>query len=237
MADFDSSLPTSITDHTDPEGVDKQVEVSEKLIHNRTHGEDPAGTKVQLKLSEEGKPNGRGDYHVDDNSEPQSAGLVAHERQAAKTEAHQTKRVSAVDGEDDTTCLDVALRDESGVPYRSDNPLPVVLSESEGDEINDYNTTASVVKDASVNHDYSVTALKRFIGKQVFASASGKIKVEVLVDGSPAYTGFNSTSNPNVAIDLKSLLIGAAAQVFRITITNLDNQPFDVYSTLSGVEV
>jgi len=244
MSDFDSSLPTSITDHTDPEGVDKQVEVSEKLIHNRTHGEDSDGTKRQLKLSEEGKSNGRGDYHVTENSEPQSSGLIAHERQAVKSQEHQTKRISAVDGSDNTTCQDVAIRDESGIPYSDSNPLPVVVSESEGEELTIFNTSASVAKDATVNHDYTVTALKKFRGKQMYGSASGRTKIEVLVETgigtglfNQKYVGFGTASNPNVPIDLKSMLHVLAGIIIRVAITNIDNQPFDVYSTLSGIEL
>ena len=244
MSDFDSSLPTSITDHTDPEGVDKQVEVSEKLIHNRTHGEDSDGTKRQLKLSEEGKSNGRGDYHVTENSEPQSSGLIAHERQAVKSQDHQTKRISAVDGSDNTTCQDVAIRDENGVPYSDANPLNVVMSESDGDELTIFNTSAAVAKDASVNHDYTVTALKKLRVRQVFASASGRTKVEIFTEtgvGTNLFNtrlvGFGTASNPNVPIDLKSLLHVLAGTIIRIKITNTDNQPFDVYSTLSAIEL
>jgi len=244
MSDFDSSEPVSITDHDNPEGIDQQVQVTEKLVHNRSHGQDPAGAKKQLRLSEEGKPNGRGDYHVTENSEPQSSGLIASERQAAKTEAHQTKRVSAVDGSDDATCLDVAMRDESGVPYSDSNPLNVVVSESEGEELTIFNTTASVAKDATVNHDYTVTALKKFRGKQMYGAASGRTKFELLVETgvgtgiyNQKYVGFGTSSNPNVPIDLNSVLHVAAGLKIRIAITNTDNQPFDVYSTLSGIEL
>lgn len=130
------------------------------------------------------------------------------------------------------------LFDEAGVAFSATNPLPVeVISEQQGDEISNYNTSAAVAKDASVNHDYTVTAAKTFIGSLIWASASGKIKVQVLVNAAVKFVGFNSTANPNIEIPLEKIIKGAATQVIRITITNIDNQAQDVYSTLLGIEV
>ena len=120
----------------------------------------------------------------------------------------------------------------------SDGSINVIVSEDvPGDEIVDYNTSAAVAKDASVNHDYTVTAAKTFTGQNVWISGSGKLKVQVLVNGSVKFVGFNSTANNNIPIPLARMVKAAATQVIRITITNLDNQPQDVYSTLTGVEV
>lgn len=130
------------------------------------------------------------------------------------------------------------LFDEAGVAFSAANPLPVVqTSDQAGDEIVDFQTSASVAKDASVNHDYTVTAATTFLGEQAWISGSGKLKAEVLVNGALKYVAFNSTANPNVEIPLGKILKGAATEVIRITITNRDNQPQDVYSTLSGLEV
>jgi len=130
------------------------------------------------------------------------------------------------------------LFDEAGVAFSATNPLPVVVSsDSEGDEVCDYNTSAAVAKDASVNHDYSVTALKTFIGEEAWISGSGKLKVELLINGAVKFTGFNSTSNPNVRIPLDRMPKGDAGEVIRFTITNRDNQAQDLYSTLTGLEV
>ena len=117
------------------------------------------------------------------------------------------------------------------------NPVPVVLtSDQQGDEICDYNTSASVAKNASVNHDYTVSVGKTFLGEQVWVSGSGKLKVEVLVNAVSKWVGFNSTANPNIEIPLKKLCKANASEVVRITITNRDNAQ-DVYSTLTGLEV
>lgn len=117
------------------------------------------------------------------------------------------------------------------------NPVPVVMtSDQQGDEVCDYQTSASVAKNASVNHDYTVTAGKTLLGEQVWVSGSGKLKVEVLVNAVSKWVGFNSTANPNIEIPLKKLCKANAGEVVRITITNRDNSQ-DVYSTLTGLEV
>ena len=134
--------------------------------------------------------------------------------------------------------VEAYLKDEAGAAYSLTNPLPVeMVSDQSGDEVNSYNTSAAVAKDASVNHDYTVTAAKTFLGEQVWISGSGKLKVEILVNAVPKFVGFNSTSMPNIEIPLGKILKGAATEVIRITITNRDNQAQDVYSTLTGLEV
>lgn len=130
------------------------------------------------------------------------------------------------------------LFDEAGSAFSLTNPLPVeMVSDASGDEICDYNTTAAVAKNASTNHDYTVTAAKTFLAHSIWASGSGKIKVEVLSNGVTIFVGFNSTANPNIEIPIGKMCKTAATQVVRITITNLDNQAQDLYSTLTGLEV
>lgn len=234
----DERVLSKIQDGADPGGVDKTAEVSEKLVHIRAHGEDPGATKRQLKLSEEGHANSDGDYDASTNTKPSSSALVAHDRGASIDETSQNQRVTAVAGADNTVCLDIALRDEAGASYSITNPLPVEpISDQTGDEICDYNTSAAVAKDASVNHDYTVTAAKTLLCEQVWASGSGKIKVEVLINAATVFVGFNSTANPNVEIPMSKLCKGNATEVVRITITNRDNQAQDVYSTLTGIEI
>lgn len=127
----------------------------------------------------------------------------------------------------------------------SDGSINVVISSDvDGSEICDYQTSASVAGGASVNLDYTVTALKTLLIQQVFATGSGKIKVEVKAETAPAsgtyntkFVGFNSTANPNVEIDIDRLLKQVAGAKVRVTITNRDNQSQDVYSTLTGTEI
>ena len=130
------------------------------------------------------------------------------------------------------------LKDENGDAYSPTNPLPIVMTgDQAGDEICDYNTTAAIAKDASVNHDYTVSAGKTFLGEEAWISGSGKLKVELLINGATVFVGFNSTANPNIRIPMEKICKANAAEVIRMTITNRDNQAQDLYSTLLGLEV
>jgi hypothetical protein len=130
------------------------------------------------------------------------------------------------------------LFDETGTAYSVTNPLPVeMVSDAQGVEVCNYNTSAAVAKDASVNHDYTVTATKTLLGGQAWISGSGKLKAQLLVNGVVKFVGFNSTANPNIEIPLLKMCKATTAQVVRMTITNLDNGAQDIYSTLLGVEV
>lgn len=137
-----------------------------------------------------------------------------------------------------TDSIQANLFDEAGVAYSAANPLPVEIStDLQGDEVVNFNTSAAVAKDASVNHDYTVTAGKLFIGEEAWISGSGKLKVELLINGVVKFVGFNSTSAPNVRIPLEKIVKANAAEVIRMTITNRDKQAQDLYSTLIGLEV
>lgn len=239
---LDERVHTKMVDYNDPDGVDKQVEVSEKLAHVRNFGKHPKGTKVELKLSEEGNVNGRGDYDVTTNEDPASAGLIAHERNVAKTDAHQVKRVSAIDSTADTdvTALDVAIRDESGNPYTTENPMPVSVEESEGEEIHEYDASATpVVKDATDVHTYTVPVGKTLLLEQVLCSASGRSKFEIAVgaDAAEVTKGvrFGSTSMQDSDWTLSRTLKVPAGHNVKVTRTNRDNQPMDLYTTIVGV--
>jgi len=47
---------------------------------------------------------------------------------------------------------------------------------------------------------------------------------------------FNSTANPNVEYEFSTPQIMPDTQSVKVTITNLDNQSQDVYSTIEGYE-
>jgi len=256
MADYESGLPI----RTEADGTDERVHVkivdgtnpsvnqttvdNDKNLHVELHGDDEGNTDRVVALSEKGNVALDGVQDVSTNTNPSSSALIAHDRNGISTNrTHQDKRVTAILGETNTVCLDIALHDESGQNYDANNPLPVALEESEGNEINDFQVSASVAKNTIVNHDYVVTAGKTLVGDQIWASASGKIKVEVQVETgvgtgiyNSAFVAFNSTANPNIEIPvLKRLKVIAGVNV-RIVIKNLDNQPQDVYSTLTAIE-
>lgn len=240
----DERLHSKIVDFSDPGGADKQVEVSEKLAHVRAFGNDPAGVKRQLKLSELGNVNSDGVYDATNNTKPSEQGIIGHTRNVAPSEADLTKRVTAVQDSGGTVrALDISLHDEAGEPYSATNPMPVSFEESEGTEVLDYQTSVAVASSASVNHDYTVTALKTLLGSKAWATASGKLKLELKLETAAGsgvfnnkYVAFNSTSNPNVDIPLEKIVKQVAGAKVRLTITNLDNQAQDLYSTLLGVE-
>jgi len=261
MADYDSSLPV----RSEADGTDERVHVkivdestpsqmatvdTDKNLHIEAHGNDPSAVDRILRLSELGAVNPDGDYDGTNNTKPASIGLIVHDRTATPADTDQNFRVTGVTGTDpDAThhCMDVSLHDELGNQYDADNPLPVTFEESEGTEVIDYDTGSAVAKDAISNHDYSVADATAFFLKKVWASASGKLKIEVQIgDGeasevfSTIFVGFNSTANPNIEIDLDGVPYeiadgGVNTTTVRIIRTNLDNQSQDVYSTILGI--
>lgn len=256
MSDYNSSLPirseadgtderlhSKLVDFADPSGVDKQAEISEKLVHIRNFGQDPADLKVQMRLSEDGAPNGDGVYDAADNTNPANVGLVALSRNASPADSQQTLRLTAITNAATTVrALDVGIRDENGEPFTEANPLPVSWIDSEGTEINNYNTAAAVAAAGTSNHDYTTLAAFKF--SQFNAAASGKMKIEVRVETSAGsgtfntvFVKFNSTANPNIDVVLREPIAVASGVIIRIIRTNLDNQAQDLYSTISGHQV
>lgn len=136
------------------------------------------------------------------------------------------------------------IMSSAGTAFSNANPLPVSFSTSPlGTEINNYNT-ATVAAGATSNHDYTVTAGMTFELYQIWAAASGKLKIEVQVETGVAtgifttkFVGFNSTATPNIDLDLMKPITVAAGVRVRVIRTNLDNQSQDVYSTISGSEI
>lgn len=258
MADYNSGLPI----RSEADGVDEKVIVkivdgtpggsnqmsvdSDKNAHVELHGNNPAGADVVQVLTEEGRGTDRGDYDVTTNTKPSSTGMIAHSRQASPDETHQTFRPTGVASSDGSNAkaLDVAMRDESGNAFTTSNPLPVTYVDSEGTEINAYNTTAAVAALASTNHDYTVTVGKTLKLSQVRVSGSGKLKAVVAVETGVAtdvftttFVDFNSTSSPGIGFPINENISVAAGVRVRVTITNRDLQSQDVYSTICGHEI
>ena len=258
MADQDTGLPirseadgtdervhTKLVDGADPGGAGKTTEVSEFLAHIRAFAADPGGTKRQFRLSEQGHTSVNGIYNGTTNTDPSNISIIAHTRSASPADTQQTQRLTSIqNGAGTVRALDIALRDEDGEPFTASNPLPITSVDSEGDEINDYKAAASVAKDAFDDHDYTVTALKTLKLTQIECSGSGKIKVEVKIETgvgtgtfTTKWTQFNSTSNPNTQLTIREPIAVAAGIKVRVTLTNRDNQPQDLYSTISGHEI
>lgn len=253
MADYNSSLPV----RTEADGTDNRLHVkivdgttpaqraivdTDGNVHIEMHGNDPAGTDRVVRTSEIGALTPDGVYDVANNTKPGNTGLIASTRAAAPSDTTQTERLTSVTDSGGTVkALDVSLHDEDGEAFSASNPLPVTISESEGEEVNDYNTAAAVAAAASSNHDY--TAVGDFTFTQYSAAASGKCKIQVQVETGVAtntfttkFVMFNSTAMPNMDKTLREPMLVAAGVRVRIVRTNLDNQPQDLYSTISGHE-
>ena len=242
-ADADERLQTKIVDATTPS---QQMEVdSDNNAHVESHGNNPSGSDTVLRLSELGAPNPDGDYDASNNSKPASSALIAHDRQATPADTDQNQRVTAVTNSD-VHALDMALHDESGVPYSENNPLPVSIEESEGDEIQDFKQATTIAADASDDHTYSVASGRTLLLTGVYASSSSRSKCEVYIgDGGVSETfalkavAFGTSSDPNMPIKFTTPIkvVGTAnTTTVKITMTNRDNQSQDLYSTVMGLE-
>jgi hypothetical protein len=254
MADYNSQLPirskddsdervlTKIQDGADPAGVGKTMEVSETKAHVRTHGKDSDGTDRETLHSQEGHIQSNGDYDASTNKRPSSQGVIVSDRSSSPAETTMNKRPTAVVGNDDKVALDVSISDSQGNRIDENNPLATYLAESPAEEVDEYDAAANIAKDATANHDYTVTAAKDFKSIEAKGSSSGWAKFELQVETGVASgsfntvdTQFNSTSNPNVELDYKKK-VGAGIRV-RVAKTNLDNQATDLYSKIKGLEI
>lgn len=238
----DERLQTKIVDATSPDSQQMEVD-SDNNAHVEVHGDNPAGGDEILRLSELGAPNPDGDYDATNNTKPASSGLIAHDRAASPADTDQNVRATGVAGDSNKHALDVAISDSSGNDFSESNPLWVAQSENPGDEIVDYDTASAVAKDATDNHDYTVSASRTLLVDEILATASGKMKIEVQLETAAAsgvfntvFVGFNSTSNPNIRIPAKKILKQVTGAIVRIIRTNLDNQAQDLYSTIVGIE-
>ena len=242
MADYDSSLPARTESAGDIDVFISDATTSTQKLKVNADGSidtnQVAGSKIII-------TDGTDDLEVNTDGSIN----VKQDKLAFATDtvdvsgSDVTATVTAVDLDirdlsASTDSVQANLFDEAGVAYSQANPLPVELTQDQtGDEIVDFNTSAAVAKDASVNHDYSVSAGKTFLGEEAWVSGSGKLKAELLVNGAIKWVGFNSTANPNIRIPLEKIMKANATEVIRFTITNRDKQAQDVYSTLTGLEI
>lgn len=238
---LDGRLHSKIVDHTTPaQGMTVDTDGN---AHAEMHGNDPAGGDEVLRLSELGAPNGDGEYDAADNTKPASAGLVGHTRGATPADTDQVKRLTAITN-GTVHALDMSLHDEDGAAFSAANPLPVVMVESEGTEVNDPNQSTDTAVDGTANHDYTVTALKTLMLTQILVGASVRAKFDISVETAVASgiftrkaTLFTTVSNPNAVWELKEPIAVAAGVKVRVAKKNTDNQVQDLYSTISGHEV
>jgi hypothetical protein len=240
--DIDEKVQVKLMDYTDPNGVDKQLEISEKKVHVRAFAKDSDGTDRQMLLSQEGHVQSNGDYDATTNKRPSSQGMIVSDRAASPDETTMNKRPTAVAGNDDKVAVDVAISDSQGNRIDQNNPLYVTLTDSPLDEIENYHVAVSVAKNASANHVYLTTS--EFRGLNAQASSAGLAKFELQVETAPAsgtyqtvMVKFNSVSNPNVEFAHRFPKAIISGSNIRIIKTNLDSQATDLYSLINGQEV
>lgn len=241
----DERLHVKIVDGTNSPAVNQTEVDADNNLHVEMHGNDPAGTDRVVRTSELGAVTPDGVYDVANNTKPGNVGLIAQTRDVAPGDATQTERLTSIQDAGGTVrALDISLHDEAGEAFTASNPLPVTLVDSEGSEVNDYLTSVAVAAAATVNHDYTVTAATTLKLSQIWAAASGKMKIVVSIETgvatgvfTPKFAGFNSTANPNIELPIGENISVAAGVRVRVARTNLDNQAQDLYSTISGHEI
>lgn len=259
MSDIEKGLPVRTEDDADqyvrvkvadPDTPSQMMTVdSDQNGHVEVHGNraDDAADVV-LELSEEGKPNGRGDYEADDNSEPNSSGVVAGVRAAGNVNSDQTEHVTSIeDGAGTTRALDISLHDEDGEPYSPANPLHVTSDATGGTPVHDYDT-ATVASEATSDHDYSVGSGDTFLLQQVICSSSARIKAELQIgDGGAVEVfttlavkfGSEATHSAEILLAQPKEVVGTAntTTVKVIRENRDDDDGADIYSTIIGVTV
>lgn len=129
------------------------------------------------------------------------------------------------------------------VAVNSDGSINVnVVDTAVGDQIHIYGTAPTIAPATPTTVvDYTVTGGKTFLLKEIYGTASGKIKVE-LKAGTPSSettraVGFNSTGDPNVPIIFSAPIEVVAGDKILVIITNRDNSSSDLYAFINGVEV
>lgn len=105
------------------------------------------------------------------------------------------------------------------------------------DLVVDYKTSASVAAAAIGSHGY--ISLGSLYVSRIMGGFSGKAKMMVLTSGTsavPLAVGFNSTANPNIALDFgeENGLFFGVGSVVTLVITNRDSAAQDIYSSIIG---
>lgn len=133
----------------------------------------------------------------------------------------------------------------NGATNSATNPAFVTLTSSlPGNPVNSYYVSpTNLVYGGSDTHTYTITTGKTFNGKKFWASASGRIRIDVqtVIGGVTAtvFTAFNSTSEPNISIDMDEFSVpdsGTTAQIQIVRYNEELGATFAAFSTISGTE-
>lgn len=190
-----------------------------------------------------------GIYNGTTNTDPDNIGVVWHTRATTPGDTNQLFRPTGVNGTDDDTvwAIDVAMHDEAGNAYTRTNPFPVYITdEAGGDDVHDFedNGLVDVTAGADDNHDYTVTALKTLVLKQIQGSSSGRARFELKIEtGVAAGTfttegvWFTTESNPWFEHTFAEPLEVAAGIIVRLVRNNRDDDDQCIYSFINGEEL
>lgn len=146
---------------------------------------------------------------------------------------------------DDLNLTDDAVRISGNTSANSEtNPIFVknVDTVISGEEIQNYDTSASIATDATDNHDYTVAGTT-FMLKSIIVAASGAMKCELQTGPVASLTTkaviFTSAANPTkqITFDPPIEVPSTSTGTIRIIRRNDDNQAMDVYSTIIGFDL
>lgn len=213
--------------------------------HVLVQGNDENGDNQTLKLTKQGAVGIDGVYEATNNPNPALIGLVGMTRNAVPGEADQVQRVTVKPNADGSVrSLDVSLHDEAGEPFTANNPLPVVLSESEGTEVHAEDTAEDLAAEALDTQDYSVANGARFRLKQVLAGSAGDHRFELLIGDGASPEVFTRkalrygtpSKDASVSFAEAIVVLGTAnTTTVRVIRKNMDNKQTDVSTTIVGV--
>lgn len=169
---------------------------------------------------------------------------------AVTTAGEASVRVTAAQAVEGATApaevVQVGGKDSAGniraVRTLPDGTVVVQVDASAGnDPVYDFQTSATVGVNSTVNHDYVITSGKLFKGSTVLVSGRGALKATIgIFDGTTFVPKAVWFSDPKESIDRnisKLELLGDGTKAIRILVQNLDGNSSDVYSTLSGEEI
>lgn len=140
--------------------------------------------------------------------------------------------------------LHVNLRDVSGNPINSGNPLPVVIEGSSGaNSVNSFQTMVAIVPTGTALLQYTVGAGETFFLNQIVASSPGRMTVLVQIETGPStgifntyFVGFTTAGQPNWNLALENPIEVDENVIIQVSFTNNDQINLDVYATISGNE-
>jgi hypothetical protein len=181
-----------------------------------------------------------GDYNAVTNLNPDSVGIIVHDRNAAPGVAQQNVRPTGI-ANGTVQAIDVALHDAAGAAFSPTNPMPVyVTGTSAGTDVLKFSEGTAIAQAATHTYSYTPTATKTLTLQRVFVSGSGKVRVEIKLGTTSSeltkVVMFNSTANPNCVYEFSVPQSLVDTESVVVNVLNGDKGAQNVYVTIEGVE-